>query len=81
MPPHFCWITGSLVDLTPAQEEVCVPPLNGALFTRPCVTPLQKAEGGGAAEALHERPGEAERGKRQKEGKKGKMKDKEEQVG
>lgn len=51
---------------------MCVPPLNGALFTRPRVAPLQKAEGGGAAEALHERPGEAERGKRQGEGKKGK---------
>lgn len=63
---------------------MCVPPLNGALFTRPRVTPLQKAGKGGeggAAEALHERPGEAERGKRQEEEKGGKMKDKEEQVG
>lgn len=55
-------------------------------LTAPCLhgrvsRHFKRREGGGAAEALHERPGEAERGKRQEEEQGGKMKDKEEQVG
>lgn len=54
-------ITGSLVDLTLTQEEVCSP----SLFTRhACHATLNVEER--AAEMLYERPYKAEKGRRQR---------------